>query len=64
LPAQPTPHTFLGLVRSPRRCGWATEAYGCGFDVYILSWIILDWDDGRSVTILKNCRRAMPPGSS
>jgi len=28
-------------------------------DVYILSWIIHDWDDGRSITILKNCRRAM-----
>ena len=30
-----------------------------GGDLYILSWIIHDWDDDRSVAILKNCRRAM-----
>lgn len=28
-------------------------------DIYILSWVIHDWDDERSITILKNCRRAM-----
>jgi ubiquinone/menaquinone biosynthesis C-methylase UbiE len=28
-------------------------------DAYILKWIIHDWDDARSTTILKNCRRAM-----
>ena len=28
-------------------------------DVYILSWVIHDWDDERSVAILKNCRAAM-----
>jgi hypothetical protein len=28
-------------------------------DVYILSWIIHDWDDERSIAILRNCRRAM-----
>ncbi len=28
-------------------------------DAYILKWIIHDWDDERSITILKNCRRAM-----
>jgi hypothetical protein len=28
-------------------------------DTYILKWVIHDWDDERSVTILKNCRSAM-----
>jgi len=35
------------------------EAVPGGGDVYILSWIIHDWDDERSTAILKNCRRAM-----
>jgi hypothetical protein len=35
------------------------EAVPGGGDVYMLSWIIHDWDDDRSVAILKNCRRAM-----
>jgi hypothetical protein len=35
------------------------EAVPSGGDVYILSWIIHDWDDDRSVAILANCRRAM-----
>src|SRR6185369_13405220 len=30
-----------------------------GGDVYILKWVIHDWDDERSVTLLKNCHRAM-----
>ncbi len=30
-----------------------------GGDAYILKWIIHDWDDERSITILKNCHRAM-----
>ena len=30
-----------------------------GGDVYILSWVIHDWDDARSISILQNCRRAM-----
>jgi hypothetical protein len=34
-----------------------------GGDVYILSWIIHDWDDERSIAILKNCRRVMGPDS-
>lgn len=33
-----------------------------GGDAYIMKWIIHDWDDERSVTILKNCRRAMVEG--
>jgi hypothetical protein len=31
-----------------------------GADAYIVKWIIHDWDDERSVTILKHCHRAMP----
>jgi hypothetical protein len=30
-----------------------------GGDAYILSHVIQDWDNGKSVQILKNCRRAM-----
>jgi ubiquinone/menaquinone biosynthesis C-methylase UbiE len=33
-----------------------------GGDIYLLSWIIHDWDDERSITILKNCHRVMQPG--
>ena len=32
-----------------------------GGDAYILKWVIHDWDDARSVAILKNCHRAMSP---
>ena len=31
-------------------------------DSYILKNILHDWDDGESVTILRNCRRAVQPG--
>lgn len=36
------------------------ETVPAGGDTYILSRILHDWDDRRSVTILQNCRRAMP----
>jgi SAM-dependent methyltransferase len=32
-----------------------------GGDAYLLKWIIHDWDDERSLAILRNCHRAMPP---
>jgi hypothetical protein len=32
-------------------------------DAYILSRVIHDWDDERSVAILPQCRRAMAPGA-
>ena len=35
------------------------QSVPAGGDAYILKWIIHDWDDERSVTILKNCHRAM-----
>ena len=31
-----------------------------GADAYILCGVIHDWDDNRAITILGNCRRAMP----
>jgi hypothetical protein len=37
------------------------EAVPEGADAYLLKGIIHDWDDAASVTILRNCRRAMPP---
>ncbi len=36
------------------------ERLPAGADVYILKWILVSWDDERAVTILNNCRRAMP----
>jgi len=30
-----------------------------GADAYFMKWIIHDWDDGDSVALLENCRRAM-----
>lgn len=35
------------------------EAVPSGGDAYVLSFIIHNWDDDRSVAILRNCRRAM-----
>jgi hypothetical protein len=32
-------------------------------DLYLLKWILHDWDDVSCVRILKNCARAMPPAS-
>jgi len=33
-----------------------------GGDAYVLKWVIHDWDDERSIAILRNCHRAMAPG--
>ncbi len=33
-----------------------------GADAYLMKDILHDWDDARSLTILKNCRAAMAPG--
>ena len=32
-----------------------------GGDLYLLSWVLHDWDDDASTTILRNCRRVMTP---
>jgi hypothetical protein len=39
------------------------QAVPKGGDAYVLSRVIHDWADEPAVTILRNCRRAMPPGS-
>jgi hypothetical protein len=39
------------------------ESVPTGGDLYTLKWIIHDWDDERSVAILKSCRRAMGPAA-
>jgi hypothetical protein len=39
------------------------EAVPSGGDLYILKWIIHDWNEERSGVILKNCRSAMPDGA-
>jgi SAM-dependent methyltransferase len=48
------------------RCEWIGgdffDAVPTGGDLYILKWIIHDWNDEQSLDILRNCRRAMNPG--
>ena len=39
------------------------KAVPAGGDVYIMKWIIHDWDDERATRILKNCRAQMEPDS-
>jgi hypothetical protein len=36
------------------------ESVPSGGDAYLLRWIIHDWDDEKSLLILKNCHQAMP----
>jgi hypothetical protein len=36
------------------------ESVPMGGDSHILKWIIHDWDDEKSITILQNCHRALP----
>jgi hypothetical protein len=36
------------------------KAVPAGGDGYILKWIIHDWDDEKSLTILRNCRNQVP----
>ena len=38
------------------------EAVPAGGDVYVLSWILHDWDDHSAARILANCRAAMREG--
>jgi hypothetical protein len=39
------------------------ESVPSGGDVYLMRWIVHDWDDEKSSLILKNCHRAMPDRS-
>jgi SAM-dependent methyltransferase len=38
------------------------ESVPVGADAYLMKYIIHDWDDERSVRLLRNCRAAMSPG--
>jgi hypothetical protein len=38
------------------------EAVPAGGDLYVLQFVLHNWDDGRCVQILRNCSRAMAPG--
>lgn len=61
------PHVVNGadakLASLANRCeivgGNMFEAVPSGADAYIMKWIIHDWNDERSLTILKNIHRAM-----
>lgn len=39
------------------------DSVPCGFDAYLLSSVIHDWDDERAIKIFQNCRRSMRPQS-
>jgi hypothetical protein len=53
----------LGAAGLTERCaiqaGDFFEAVPPGGDAYLLKWIVHDWDDERSIILLKNCHRAM-----
>ncbi len=63
------PHVIAGAEQSIKAAGLAErcqlvggdffESVVTGADVYILSAIIHNWDDNHSLTIFKNCQRAM-----
>jgi ubiquinone/menaquinone biosynthesis C-methylase UbiE len=38
------------------------ETVPSGGDLYLLSWILHDWEDAKALRILTNCRRALGPG--
>ena len=39
------------------------ESVPAGCDLYMMKWILHDWNDDQCVQILSNCRRAMAPGA-
>lgn len=43
-------------------CGDILELVPSGANAYVMKHIIHDWDDERSITILRNCKIAMAPG--
>jgi C-methyltransferase len=43
-------------------CGDFFESVPVGANAYVIKHIIHDWDDERSITILRNCKTAMTPG--
>jgi hypothetical protein len=61
--------TAIGQNRRPagktsRRCSYVAGDFFAsvppGWDLYFLCGVVHDWDDDHSVTILRNCRQAMP----
>lgn len=58
-------HRSLEAEEVTERCelvaGDFFESVPAGGDAYVLKRVIHDWNDERTVTILKNCRRAMLP---
>ncbi len=57
----------IGAAQLSNRCqctsGDFFKSVPGGGDLYILKWIIHDWDNQRSIEILENCRKAMPENS-
>ena len=57
----------LGCRGIANRCevvgGDLLSSVPAGGDIYLLSRVIHDWDDDKSILILKNCRAAMSPTS-
>jgi precorrin-6B methylase 2 len=63
VPGAQTAATSLGLSeRSTAVAGDFFESVPAG-DLYLLRFILHDWNDEDCIRILKNCRRAMMPGS-
>lgn len=56
---------FLGQRQMLDRCelvaGSFFEAIPAGGDVYVLAWILHDWDAARCEQVLRTCRKAMGP---
>jgi SAM-dependent methyltransferase len=48
------------LARTEFAAGDFFESVPVG-DVYVIKKVIHDWEDGRAATILRNCRKSMPP---
>ncbi|MCC3769292.1 acetylserotonin O-methyltransferase [Streptomyces sp. UNOC14_S4] len=63
----PTARAHLGANFTAERydvvTGDAFEAVPPGADVYLLSRVLQDWDDGACVTLLTRCAEAMPEAS-
>src|SRR5207247_3337004 len=49
--------------RCPVVAGDFFAAVPPGGNVYVLKWILHDWDDDRAAAILRNCRREAAPGA-
>jgi PhoD-like phosphatase/O-methyltransferase domain len=63
------PHVLEGAQRGVEAAGVGDRceivprdfftAVPAGGDVYILKWVLLDWEDEHALTILRNCHRVM-----